>query len=107
MIRFIASAVFFVSATALAQGNDAECTREAAAFHFAAMYRDMGLSPQETLERMQIPPSKTEGFPPDVIKGIINTVYFDPDAARVPAGSMFTIVMNECLHPQKVFTPLR
>lgn len=105
MIRFFVALTLAFPLVAAAQGIDAECTKEATTFSNAAMFRDMGLSPQQTLERMQIPPMKL-AFPVDVAKDIINSVYFDPEAAQVPYGRMLTEVMNQCLHPRKVFTPL-
>jgi hypothetical protein len=94
-----------VPLASMAQGDSAYCTKEASTFSNAAMFRDMGLSPQETLERMQVPPMKL-AFPVDVVKDIINTVYFDREAAEVPYGRMLTTVMNLCMHPAKTFAPL-
>jgi hypothetical protein len=84
----------------------AECTDEAVVFNFAAMFRDTGMSPQQTLTKMHAQPSMMRGLSDDLVKNIINVVYFDHDASQIPYGRMYSEVANSCMSSKKTYQPL-
>jgi hypothetical protein len=83
-----------------------ECTNEAVVFNFAAMFRDTGISPQQTLSKMRAQPSLMKGFPDGLVKNIIDVVYFDPDASKIPYGQMYSAIVHSCMSRPKKFQPL-
>lgn len=107
MIRRFLAVLLLTPAIAMAQNDPPFCTREAAVFAIAASYRDNGLSPQQTWERIRPPAKAAYDFPEDVVKDIINTVYFDPEARQVPSRRMMNQVLGDCMNPPKAFMPLR
>jgi len=106
MKQYLTALALAIPVVASAQQNTQQCTDQAAVFNFAAMYRDTGISPQQTLSRMNAQPSMMRGFPDELVKNIIDVVYFDPEASRVPYGRMYSEIVRSCMFPKKAYQPL-
>jgi PBP1b-binding outer membrane lipoprotein LpoB len=86
--------------------RNGRCTKLAAAFIFAAQFRDSGMSPQQAYRQMQMRQFKN-GLPNDLLKDIINSVFFDPDASSESPDQIYSTVINQCLFQPKVYQPLQ
>ena len=106
MKRYLIAIAIVIPVTASAQQSAAECTNEAVVFNFAATFRDTGMSPQQALASMRAQPSMLRGFSDDLVKNIVDVVYFDPDASRIPHGQMYSAIVRSCMFPPKTYQPL-
>jgi len=101
----ISTVAFSCLAEADHQERNKDCSSKAGAYMTAAMWRDAGVSPQETLARMRNAIEEhlvTEAF----LKNAINNLYFDPGFSHAGGQGLYDQLYSYCMNP-KSFTPLK
>ena len=84
------------------------CWTEATGYMLAASYRDSGFSPQSAVGYLKAAMLQRKPTPPDRwLKKTINMVYFDNSFQGVGSNAMFTAVLQDCLHPDSGYKPLK
>lgn len=81
------------------------CKTVGLAFTVAMQGRDFGLTPQQSLQRMQ--GMTSQGITETRLKSIINAAYFAPPLADVHGDEFQYQATSMCLHPESAPKPLK
>lgn len=88
-----------------AQPSAQTCQTEGLAYAVAIQGRDFGLTPQQSLSRMQ--DMTTRGVSERFLKQVINSVYFDPRFASAHGDDLQYAATSVCMHPESAMKPLK
>lgn len=88
-MKWIIAIEALFSISAHAQDSYSQCINDATVMSLAAQFRDAGNTPEQaytTLKtRFQL---FTKNLPDEILKGFVNTAFFDPDASKMSSDEL-------------------
>ena len=107
MKKLLFFVLFAISCLANAQSNKPvqQCLLTGQIYMSAAGFRDAYRSPQQSLEYIN-QNWKNANLNQQVVKNIINSVYFNPAFQGVSGTTLYRIYVDDCTNPKPKYQPV-